>query len=189
MDTIGPVVEIQRDGLRARLLETWRCSVDGVRYEIPAGFETDFASIPSRRMLGNVQLWALLHDHLYWANGMTRAQADRIMRRAMAGFGVSWWIRWIVWAAVRLGGWVAWRAHRRRDHKKRQEDRRMELGRTRTGNYMGPFIGLMLVAVLALGGCADKTVRLGGTATLDDGTVVTITPPPPAVVIKKQLEK
>lgn len=95
--------------------------------EIPEGFLTDFASIP--RGLWNVfppngrsyDRAAVVHDYLYRGGHITqrcgnieihadptRAQADAVLKEAMAVSGVGWFTRQIVWAGVRVGGAPAW---------------------------------------------------------------------------------
>jgi hypothetical protein len=81
--------------------------------DVPAGFVTDFASIPR-------QLWALasphgfysrasiIHDFLYWDQRCTREQADRIMLIAMQESAVSFAERQAIYAGVRAGGQSAW---------------------------------------------------------------------------------
>jgi len=82
---------------------------------VPAGFETDFASIPR-------PLWALLpptgeygkaaviHDWLYRTPGKaTRPQADAVFLEAMKEAGVSWFTRTVVYSSVRVGGFASYR--------------------------------------------------------------------------------
>lgn len=99
-------------------------------FHIPAGFRTDFASIP--RILwslippqGRHAKAAVIHDWLYvnaptvttrWRFGrtertLTRREADGVFRRVMKESGVGW-KRWVMWLGVRLGGWAGW--HQRR---------------------------------------------------------------------------
>lgn len=83
--------------------------------EVPAGFTTDLASIPSVfRILipvnGRHRLAAILHDYLYqdhpaWC---TRSIADRIFLEAMVVVGESRMRRWAMYAAVRSCGWMYW---------------------------------------------------------------------------------
>lgn len=87
--------------------------------DVPLGFTTDFASIP--RMLwpllpptGAYGKAAVVHDWLYrqhqiGGTRITRREADRIFRDAMADLGVRWSLRWLMWSAVRSAGWAAWR--------------------------------------------------------------------------------
>lgn len=83
---------------------------------VPAGFVTDFASIPRAlwpvigHPAGPYVQAAVLHDCLYREPGMfvTRAKADAIFLEAMEVLGVSWWRRRAMWAAVRAFGGAAW---------------------------------------------------------------------------------
>ncbi len=105
--------------------------VDPVRYEVgskgsgawievPSGFETDGASIPTFARLflaiwGTYGRAAVIHDLLYrlLAAGTphqmapTRRDADRVFREAMAVLGTATALRWAMWAAVRVGGGFA----------------------------------------------------------------------------------
>jgi hypothetical protein len=83
---------------------------------VPAGFRTDFASVPRGFWNlfprdGRGRDAAVVHDWLYEQQDslFTRAQADTIFREALAELGVSGWRRWIMWAAVRLGGRRFWK--------------------------------------------------------------------------------
>lgn len=86
------------------------------RIVVPAGFRTDFASIP--RLLwplighpaGRYAQAASLHDWLYRNHLVSRAEADRIFREAMGTLGVPAWKRSLMWAAVRVGGHGAYAA-------------------------------------------------------------------------------
>lgn len=95
---------------------------------VPAGFVTDLASVP--RPVWSIYPpdgpWvkaAVVHDFLYdtggsglWnqSTGITRvapysrAEADHVLREAMADRGVGPWERSVIWSAVRLGGGRAW---------------------------------------------------------------------------------
>lgn len=85
--------------------------------EVPAGFVTDFASVPRpfwnlEPPLGDAGKAAVVHDYLYANRGLcgrlSRAQADAIFRRALGDSGVAGWKRGLLWAAVRLGGAGGW---------------------------------------------------------------------------------
>lgn len=83
--------------------------------EIPAGFETDLASIP-RMFTGLIPVngrhrnAAIVHDYLYVSkpDWCSRAMADGIFLEAMAVLGEAGWRRYAMYAAVRVGGWVYW---------------------------------------------------------------------------------
>ena len=86
-------------------------------HTVPAGFVTDFASIPRPLWWRYPKsgIWnkaAVLHDHLYVVNGLTRAEADDLFREAMEACGVNWWTRNVFFRAVRIGGWKPWNAYR-----------------------------------------------------------------------------
>lgn len=100
----------------------------GEAMTVPAGFVTDLASIP--RPVWNLfppdGPWAkaaVIHDFLYFTHGTglwhgrrgitrkapySRAEADGILREAMAVLGVPAWQRFVIWSAVRIGGGSGW---------------------------------------------------------------------------------
>ena len=87
------------------------------RFVIPAGFETDLASIPRIftplvTKLGPWNTAAVVHDWLYQVQTTTRKDADGIFRRILKEEGVGGFKRWGMWQAVRLGGWVYWNKNR-----------------------------------------------------------------------------
>jgi hypothetical protein len=80
---------------------------------VPAGFVTDFASVPRRlwSFYGPIETYgraAIVHDFLYWDQGCTRDQADRLFMLAMMESGVWRCERNPIYAAVRIGGGNAW---------------------------------------------------------------------------------
>ena len=96
---------------------------------VPPGFVTDLASIPrwAWTLLPPDGPWvkaAVIHDFLYRTHGTgvwkghpagitrpqpyTRAEADGILREAMADRGVGAFARNIIWTAVRVGGSAGW---------------------------------------------------------------------------------
>lgn len=105
----------------ARLLRGFsyrpRTSASGEAIVVPAGFTTDFASVPwglwnIEPPLGGAGKAAVIHDYLYATRGLngrySRADADSIFRQALAASGVPAWKRGLLWAAVRLGGGSGW---------------------------------------------------------------------------------
>lgn len=81
-------------------------------FEIPAGFVTDFATVP--RVLqwlvptyGGYTRAAVLHDYLIEHElsrerpRLTSRDVDGLFRRVMREEGVPWPRRWVMWAAVR----------------------------------------------------------------------------------------
>lgn len=84
---------------------------------VPAGFTTDFASIPREFWAilpptGKYGKAAVIHDYLYvmggdigrgWAK-FTKKDADRIFYEAMGVLGVNQFVRWTMWKAVSAFG-------------------------------------------------------------------------------------
>lgn len=97
---------------------------------VPAGFETDLASIP--RVLWNVlppigkyDAAAVLHD-FYYRNPRqlmrhgempTRSEADSVLNEAMGVLGVPAQQRWMIYLGVRLGGWRTWNNYRAKEQR------------------------------------------------------------------------
>ena len=113
------------DGRRWRLLEAFSYrlgSADGPEsVVVPAGFLTDFASIPRGlwwlfQPTGRWAGAALVHDWLYHSpivqtgrdepkhRPIDRDEADRVFLEAMQVMGVSWLTRHTMYRAVRLFG-------------------------------------------------------------------------------------
>jgi hypothetical protein len=90
------------------------------RITVPAGFETDLASIPRPfwaipgfSPFDRIARPAVLHDKLYTDGakmGLTRRDADDILAAAMLADGEGWFVRHVVWAAVRVGASSHWKA-------------------------------------------------------------------------------
>lgn len=110
---------------------TWRTlqpidvQVNGVAIRIPAGWDTDLASVPRifRGLVNTFELGGLLppilHDLIYRRRGFleeastpatrfTRRAADRLFREAMKAEGVGFFKRTLGWVAVRAFGWFPW---------------------------------------------------------------------------------
>lgn len=80
---------------------------------VPAGFRTDFASVPAvLRFAFDVDNLvapaALVHDWLYESQQVDRATADGIFLAALKANGVSSWKARAYWLGVRAGGWTQW---------------------------------------------------------------------------------
>ena len=82
---------------------------------VPAGFVTDFASIP--RVLwallpptGEYGKAAVIHDYRYRTPGKaTRSQADSVLLEAMKAAGVGRFTRATIYSGVRVGGWASYK--------------------------------------------------------------------------------
>ncbi len=96
---------------------------------VPVGFKTDFASIP-RILWGVIPRWgrygnaAVVHDYCYWSQTYTRKRSDEIFMEGMTVLQVSSLLRHIIYFAVRIFGFLAWRNNKRR--KERGKDRILE---------------------------------------------------------------
>lgn len=76
---------------------------------VPAGFETDFASIPRifwniLPPIGSYAQAAVVHDYLYQTRKISRKEADLTFLLLMKSDGVNFLIRTIMYWAVRLFG-------------------------------------------------------------------------------------
>lgn len=103
---VAEQVSDNRDRLRARLIFF---DEDGSRWEVPEGFETDYASVPR-------PLWALipargkhsraavLHDFRCWKKDAPHTEVHAQFLRALKACGVSWFVRRIMYRAVEQAG-------------------------------------------------------------------------------------
>lgn len=94
-------------------------SVLGREICVPVGFVTDLASVPRLPFVyvltgGTAKKAAVVHDYLYREQCCTRREADAVFSEAMKASGQPWWRRTLMWAGVRLFGWVPYRSHERR---------------------------------------------------------------------------
>jgi hypothetical protein len=81
------------------------------RIEVPRGFITDLASIPSafRGVLnvnGKSRKAAVLHDYLYCEHALSRKQCDDLFYFALIAEGMSAVLARTYWLGVRGGGWI-----------------------------------------------------------------------------------
>lgn len=83
----------------------------GLFVTVPAGYVTDGYSLPGQLLQrfqpesADFLLPAILHDWLYDVGTVPRDMCDRILLQAMRAVGVSRVRRFVVYRAVRLGGW------------------------------------------------------------------------------------
>jgi hypothetical protein len=96
---------------------TFESATAGQTFTVPAGFVTDFASVPRLPLAylltgDTAHAPAVVHDWLYVTRKVDRKTADAVFLEAMEETGVPWWRRRLMWIAVRaLGGVV------REDHQ------------------------------------------------------------------------
>ena len=94
----------------------YQSDVAGVTLRVPAGFLTDFASVPRITGIGfllagdSCHEAAVIHDYLYRTvpHPTTRAIADKVLREAAILTGVPAWRAQIVYLGVRIGGAFSW---------------------------------------------------------------------------------
>lgn len=92
-----------------KLLAPFVALIDGERLEVPAGFVTDFASVPrlplAFLLAGDTgHRAATLHDWLYSTMHFPREKCDEIFRAALEAEGIGAFTRSLMHAGVRLGG-------------------------------------------------------------------------------------
>jgi hypothetical protein len=101
------------DGRTWMLVEPLVFRLDKDEIVVPAGFVHDLASIPwfvqgVVQKNGPYSRAAVVHDFLYWEQGCSRSQSDRIMLLAMKASNVSSATQHTIYGTlVLLGGW-AW---------------------------------------------------------------------------------
>jgi hypothetical protein len=87
---------------------------------VPEGFVTDLASVPRLPLMfllagGSAEEAAVVHDRLYATGELPRALADKVFKEAALVSGEPAWRVNLMFAGIRLGGWMAWNDHRARD--------------------------------------------------------------------------
>jgi len=95
--------------------QPFKFTVTGSRVAIvvPAGFVTDFASIPAPFTPAFAKdahdLPALVHDFLYWTQSCSRNEADKLFLRALREVGVPAIKSEAIYWSVHLAGMFAWK--------------------------------------------------------------------------------
>ena len=107
MGFTGDVVVRQLDAKRWTVVEPLAYDERAESFEVPAGFVTDSASVPTPftwlvPRYGLYTKAAILHDYLCRTGEVSRADADGLFRRSMRELGVSVPHRYLMWTAVRL---------------------------------------------------------------------------------------
>ena len=114
------VVDVLPSGKRFRLYNdfTYLWEREYIEIHVQRGFETDFASIPRPLRiiipkLGRYNKAAVIHDAIYQdvvpGFRFTRKEADIVFLDGMADLGVPKWKRTLMYWAVRIGGFLAWK--------------------------------------------------------------------------------
>lgn len=128
--TTALIVKPLDDGLYWEIVEPFDYDIGdlgGEKLTVPAGFITDFASVP--RIFWNIfPPWgmygkaAVLHDWLYHVQIYTRRKCDQIFLEAMEVLKVPRLKRWTIYLVVRSGGWSAWNQHKVKNIQPRREN-------------------------------------------------------------------
>lgn len=89
---------------------------------VPAGFKTDFGSVPQALWwlvspIGKATPAFVLHDFMYQDQERSRLVCDATLLEALSVCGVNGFQRWLIYRGVRLGGWVAWKQHKKEKEK------------------------------------------------------------------------
>lgn len=122
-----PNLRPNASGHKWQLLTDFTLFIDGVKVVIPAGFWTDFASIPkiiSTLSFGYLSVLddhlkaAILHDWLFFSGKLFgkpvgRYACDILFYEGMCACGTSYAKRNLMYAGVRAGAWKPWNNYRR----------------------------------------------------------------------------
>lgn len=116
------------------ITKDWHYKIDGKDYVIPAGFTFDGASIPKFLRtffspVGVLLLGGLVHDYAYkyktllekdqksTMGDLTQKRADEIFRDININVNGFFVMNYLAYYSLRLGGFVAWNGHRKRNAK------------------------------------------------------------------------
>ena len=116
------------------ITKDWNYTIDGVDYVIPAGFQFDGASIPKFLRtffspVGVLLIGGLVHDYAYkyktllkankkdTMGELTQKRADEIFRDINIIVNGFYTMNRLAYWSLRLGGFVAWNGHRKRNSK------------------------------------------------------------------------
>ena len=116
------------------LTQDWKYNIDGTDYVIPKGFTFDGASIPKFLRtffspVGVLLIGGLVHDYMYKythckpvsAKGallvVDQKRADQIFRDINIVVNGFYTMNYLAYWSLRIGGFVAWNGHRKRDNK------------------------------------------------------------------------
>ena len=116
-----------------KITKDWKYRMNGNEYIIPAGFQFDGASIPKFLRtffspVGVLLVGGLVHDYMYKYAALKRTgkgglllvdqkKADEIFRDINIVVHGFYFMNYLAYWSLRLGGWVAWNGHRKRDDK------------------------------------------------------------------------
>ncbi len=116
------------------LTQDWKYNIDGTDYVIPKGFTFDGASIPKFLRtffspVGVLLIGGLVHDYMYKHTHckpvgaksallvVDQKKADQIFRDINIVVNGFYTMNYLAYWSLRIGGFVAWNGHRKRDKK------------------------------------------------------------------------
>ena len=116
------------------ITKDWHYKIDDTEYVIPAGFTFDGASIPKFLRtffspVGVLLIGGLVHDYAYkyktlleidkkkTMGELTQKRADEIFRDINIIVNGFYSMNYLAYWSLRIGGFVAWNGHRKRDSK------------------------------------------------------------------------
>ena len=114
------------------ILKDFKYTIDGANYVIPKGFSFDGASIPKFLRtffspVGVLLIGGLVHDYMYKYSACKPAdkkgqlllvdqkKADQIFRDINIEVNGFYFMNYLAYWSLRLGGFVAWNGHRKRN--------------------------------------------------------------------------
>ena len=114
------------------IAEDFNYEINDVKYVIPAGFKFDGASIPKflhafLSPVGVLLMGGLVHDYAYKYETLlkinkadtlgviSQKRADEIFRDINIGVNGFYLMNYLAYWSLRLGGFVAWNGHRKRN--------------------------------------------------------------------------
>ena len=116
------------------LTKDWEYKINDITYVIPAGFQFDGASIPKFLRtffspVGVLLIGGLVHDYMYKYTAckpvsnksallvVDQKRADQIFRDINIEVNGFYFMNYLAYWSLRLGGFVAWNGHRKRNAK------------------------------------------------------------------------
>lgn len=116
------------------ITKDWKYKIDGNEYVIPAGFQFDGASIPKFLRsffspVGVLLVGGLVHDYMYKYTAckpstkkgalliVDQKKADQIFRDINIEVNGFYFMNYLAYWSLRIGGFVAWNGHRKRNAK------------------------------------------------------------------------
>ena len=116
------------------IIKDWKYKINDVEYVIPAGFQFDGASIPKFLRtffspVGVLLIGGLVHDYMYKYTAckpvnkkdpllvVDQKKADQIFRDININVNGFYTMNYLAYWSLRLGGFVAWNGHRKRNAK------------------------------------------------------------------------